>query len=406
MVALAGCAAPADPGPTRYLIFQHFTAAPIPDPGDPNGAHVLIQPNASYDQALADDEAYADRVTSLVGVTPARGRVLGFAMGPLGLDLGDQILVDSIRAGFDAAQAKHVAVAFHLDISHFWKRVADADGRLSDGTGALDVHEWMDFAGTIAAAGQHPGSDDWQPNLLPAMCYACDRVEAMVDHVTSVIGPELAAGAASDLFAGVIIGWEAGSDNPLGYHSLSVKGYDAATPNATLRLAQQQILHDYIERWARNLNGYGIATTKIYTHLTSCTQWDIDNHFCNPSYANGPDAFWEMFNAYSIGGVSVYANVAAEGTAEAAADAAATYGGGAWGMMEGTNVNIFTGDQSTNSYGASDVDFETYLAKIYNHGGVMADIFGFEGTGVTASSTDEAVAAYRKFLTGGTLVEH
>src|SRR5262249_6113596 len=224
-----------------YLVFQHFTGAPIPDPSDPNGAHVLVPANTAYDAILADFESYADRVTSLVGVAPARGRHLGFAIGPLGLDLGAQLIATNIRAGFDAAQAKRVAVGFHLDVSHFWKLVADADGKLSDGTGALDVHEWMDWDGTIAAAGQHPGSDDWQPNLLPAMCYACPRVQAMVDHVTSVIGPEIAAGMARlddpDLFGGVIVGWEAGSDNPLGYHSLTIAGYDASATLATLRRA-------------------------------------------------------------------------------------------------------------------------------------------------------------------------
>jgi hypothetical protein len=241
------------------------------------------------------------------------------------------------------------------------------------------------------------------------MCYACDRVGAMVDHVTAVIGPELAAGMARvagepELFGGVVIGWEAGSDNPLGYHSLSVLGYDATATEATLRHAQQQILHDYLERWAKDL---ALPADKIITHVTTCTQWDFDNHYCSPHNAQGPDALWEMFGDYAIGGTSVYANFAAEGTAAAVADAATTYGGGRWAMMEGANINIFTGDQSTNTYGSSDIDWETYLAKLFGHGAVMADVFGVEGnSGLSVSKTAEAVAAYQKFLTGGTLVEH
>ena len=256
----------------------------------------------------------------------------------------------------------------------------------------------MDWNGTIAAAGQHPGSDDWQPRLLPSMCFECDRVKALVDHVTSVIGPALAAGD-PDLLGAVIIGWEAGSNNPLGYHSLTLDGFGASDSAATLRHAQQQILHDYLERWARDLNvTYGIAKTKLYTHITNCTQWDIDQHTCDPAKANGPDAFWEMFNDYSIGGISGYANSAAEDLLGATAAAA---GGQPWGMMEGTNIDILHGTP----YRPSDISYETYLAKIFNHGATMADIFGVEGGGVDASTTDEAIAAYRKFLTGGDLKE-
>ncbi len=411
-----------DAGEARadYLVFQHFSGSGMTDPSDPDGGSIFVQPNQSYPDMVTEDETYADYVTTLVGVDPAspvsvdgHERRLGFSMGPLALDLGEQRIAQSIAAGFEAAASKNVAVVFHLDTSHFWKLVTDGDGRLSDGRGSLDVREWLDWDGTVAAAGQHPGSDAWQPNLLPQMCYECDRVKAMVDRYTAAIGMALQAGmerlaSRPDLFGGIIVGWEAGSDNPLGYHSLTVKGYDASTPIATLRQAQQQILHDYLERWARPLNTtYGVPATKIYTHVSICTQWDIDNGHCNPDNANGPDAFWEMFNDYSTGGVSIYANDKAEGMFDDIEQAANDYGGGAWGMMEGTNMSILTYDATTNTYGPSDIDFETYLANIFNRGAAMADIFGVEESNVfngDPSTTSEAVAAYRKFLTGGTLV--
>jgi hypothetical protein len=96
-----------------------------------------------------------------------------------------------------------------------------------------------------------------------------------------------------------------------------------------------------------------------------------------------------------------------EGMFESVAAAATSYGAGTWAMMEGTNVNIFVMDAVTQMYASSSISFETYLGKIYNHGGVMANLFGVEASNAGSSPTmsAEAVAAYRKFLTGESLVE-
>jgi hypothetical protein len=379
----------------QYLIFQDFTGAN-------DGSGVLRQPMAPPELRVAL-AAYVDRIdarlktSTLVG---AEGRYYGFAIGPLSLDQPDQELRDTIQTAFDVAIEKNVAVVLHFDVTHFWRNARNADGTLlSASTGALDNREWKDWSGTIA------DKDGWdsEPNILPPMCFECDQVKAMVDRVAAtVIAPAVTAGLARldatgkrDLFAGIIVGWEA-NPPPLGYHALSIKGDSSATAVADLVHDYQQVTHDYLARWVKNLSEHGVPTVRIYNHTANLTQFQIDHNPSAGLASAGPDSFWEAFGDHANGGFSVYDGSTQQGTFETIWAEAAKHAG-TWAMAEGTNLN-------------PTVPWEKYLGKVFNHGGTVADLFGgFLGPGSgpfgTATESDEAVAAYRKFLDGNTLIE-
>ena len=74
-------------------------------------------------------------------------------------------------------------------------------------------------------------------------------------------------------------------------------------------------------------------------------------------------------------------------------------------MAEGTNSVL-----GPNGPGRSPLSWETYLARSFNHGAKLVNIFGgFQGPGAgefgRATESDQALTAYRKFLRGDPLVE-
>lgn len=402
----------------RYLLFQSFFGA--------NGSTGETTAPAAWDQAQLKTKLsdYVDQIQEKIrphALAQVANRQYGFSIGPLTLEQSDQDLKDSLQTAFAVALERKVAVAFHFDVTHFWKFARNADGTLlSDSRGAQDNREWKDWSGTIA------DKDPWdnEPGLLPSMCFECAQVKALVDHAAAaVIAPAIQAGlqrlraaGQEDLFAGVIVGWEAGSMNTIGYHALTLKGYNAATSLADLNKAQQQVLHDYLLRWTKTLAINGVPREKLYTHTSNFSQGAVDHNFepvkqhlgaqnfddwlLNFS-ANGPDSFWESFNDHASGGFSVYADPCEHGTFQAIWEEAARHGG-SWAMAEGTNV-VIDGRPSA-------IRWETYLARIFNHGGTLACIFGgFLGPGSggygKATESDEAAAAYRNFLAGKTLQE-
>ena len=78
-----------------------------------------------------------------------------------------------------------------------------------------------------------------------------------------------------------------------------------------------------------------------------------------------------------------------------------------WASCEGTNLQLGSGP------GQSGMNMETYLAKMFNHGGTLVNIFSW-GIGGEANKNmsfrvvtegEEALRAYRKFLKGEPLIE-
>ena len=78
-----------------------------------------------------------------------------------------------------------------------------------------------------------------------------------------------------------------------------------------------------------------------------------------------------------------------------------------WASCEGTNLQLGSGP------GQSGMTMETYLAKMFNHGATLVNIFSW-GIGGEANKNmsfrvvtegEEALRAYRKFLKGDPLIE-
>jgi hypothetical protein len=78
-----------------------------------------------------------------------------------------------------------------------------------------------------------------------------------------------------------------------------------------------------------------------------------------------------------------------------------------WASCEGTNMQPLSGP------GQTGMGMETYLAKMFNHGATLTNIFSW-GVGGDAMKTmgfrvvtegEEALQAYRKFLKGDPLIE-
>ncbi len=85
--------------------------------------------------------------------------------------------------------------------------------------------------------------------------------------------------------------------------------------------------------------------------------------------------------------------------------AVGSHGNPHWASAEGTNVDIHT-----LPFRIPDEGMEDYLARMFNHGATVTNVFGFdvgdkENLFRRATESDEAVAAYRKFLRGARLNE-
>jgi hypothetical protein len=397
--SLTGSAA--EPSAPQYLLFQIFLGGPEPRSG-------IFHKNRSKDDILrmARDAANATR--------PERSdpnRILGFAVGPIAMDQGEDDARSVIRDAFDIAWETDMAVALHLDDYMFWGQARMPGGRLL--RGAEGTAEWKDWSET-PAQGLEIG---WLPNVIlaPQMCYESPKVKEFATYWTKdVIGQELKrqfdrlvqAGKAK-LFAGVITGWE--SNLADGYCSLSRLGYSAQNPPADFDHEREQVLQRHIESWAKGVYDAGIPRDLVFTHLGPILKRDYDkliamlprSRIREIPQSTAFRAFWTAFNSYSNPGFSAYAD---DGRYEDIYEAVRAYGRGTWAMAEGTNVIL--GAPPARSFLA----WETYLARSFNHGARIVDLFGgFQGEGAgefgRSTESDEALAAYRKFLRGDHLVE-
>ena len=396
-----GAAESANP---QYLLFQIFSGGPDPRSG-------------TFHRGLTKDELpkIVRRVSETV--RPVRGdpnRILGFAIGPIAMDQGDDDVRSVIREAFEVALANDMAVALHLDDYMFWGQARQANGRLLreiQGTA-----EWRDWSGT-PAGGLEIG---WLPNvrLPPQMCY---ESPAIIDFVTrwtrDIVGREvktqyerLVRAGKSRLFAGVIIGWE--SNLAYGYCSLSHLGYSRERPPADFDRERERILQRHIERWAKGIHDAGIPRDLIFTHIGPISRRDYDKltAMLTPSrireihQSTAFRAFWAAFNSYSRPGFSAYPE---ERRFEDIYDALRSHGGGPWAMAEGTNVVMQA--RAPGAAAQSGLPWEVYLARSFNHGASIVDIFGgFQGETAgfrRSTESEEALAAYRKFLRGERLIE-
>jgi hypothetical protein len=397
-----GTASAAENRTPQYLLFQIFTGNPDPNSG-------------IYKRSRPKEDILGIVTTISATIRPPTSdpdRLLGFSIGPITMDEGAEGAKADIRDAFDIALATDMAVAIHLDDYMFWTNARWPDGRLLRASD--ETTEWKDWSRTPAEG----LSIGWMQNvkLAPQICYESPAAKQFVTYWTrNIIGKEvktqydrLVTAGKTKLFAGVMVGWE--SNLAAGYCSLSYLGYTEQKPPRDFDHERERILQRNVERWAKGVFESGIPAGSIYTHLApiSKQQYRQLSSMLPPSrlreipQSTAFRAHWTAFNAYSRPGFSVYP---ADGLFEDIYQAIDSYGRGPWAMTEGANVVL-----GPNGPGPSPLTWEAYLARNFNHGAKIVNLFGaFQGDRVgefrRATENPEALDAYRKFLQGAQLVE-
>ena len=393
---------------THYLAFQIFTGSA--DPSIPIGSSGMnaLGPMPS-EQAL---NAYVADILSRVG-TVGQGRTrLAVIFGPLAFDQSDAQVRRFIASAFMVALQHNVAVGFHIDDSMFWA------GR-KDLWSNPDNVEWLDWEGSASTGRQL----EWGPRpaeVAPQMCFNSPEIEAEVRHRAGIIGDAIQAGRTrlrqqgrEDLFAGVIAGWETqiGQDfatgRSLGYHALTNRGFRRAHPPADPDAEREAVVQEFIGLWCRSLESRGVPPSRIYAHVAFQSRRLFDqnpaptetysqhNHFASPSIAFG-SSYRPGFSTYPQPGFfeQVYSEMD-------------RHGDPAWASSEGTDLQLGSGP------GQSGMTMETYLAKMFNHGATLVNVFSWGVGGDAHKNMDfrlvtegeDALGVYRKFLRGAPLVE-
>jgi len=387
----------------QYLTFQIFTAGPGMTTED--GKHVFSRlPNPTF----FNDEA--KQLLDAIGERGDERHRLGIMVGPLTLDHTDAQLRTLVQRTFTVASKYKIAVGLHIDDSKFWMNRRDL------WTDHANV-EWLDWSGT-PNTGQYL---DWGGGAWKLAPQACFNSPAMVKEARrlagSVIGPAIAKGLADlrltgdeALFAGVIVGWETqlGRDfdtrRDLGYCALTNLGFTAHSPPADMDGALESVVQNWIETWSSSLADAGVSSDRIYSHIAFVPKFDDAHGSARGSYARSvlytpPQvAFGETHHA----GFSTYPDGA---RFRQIYEALTSHGNPRWASSEGANVDI-----NVWPYAIPEQTMENYLARMFNHGATLTNVFGWD-IGDSAfvfrqgAENPAAIDAYRKFLRGSSLDE-
>ncbi len=390
---------------TKYLAFQMFTGAPDTSvPIGKSGRKPLSPPPSK-----AEMSRFVQKLIDEIGTTGDAETKLGFIIGPLAFDHTDSQLRQMIEDAFEIALEQDIAVGFHIDDSMFWARRTDL---WQDPANV----EWLDWEGTPNTGRRI----DWGPEPIwfpPQMCLNSPAIQEAVRHLANdVIGKAVSEGiealeaqGKSELFAGVIVGWETQigrdfeTDQYLGYCALTHRGFSREQPPQDPDGELQQILQEFIELWAGGIAEAGVNPEKIYSHTAVVSRHTYEsmaerstitysqvNQFAPPTVSYG---------AHYQPGFSTYPQ---PGLMEQLYDELAEHDSPSWASAEGANIQ----PGSLTSGGS----METYLAQMFNHGATLVNIFGW-GIGAeenpfrAAAESADSLAAYRKFLGGDALIE-
>jgi hypothetical protein len=204
-----------------------------------------------------------------------------------------------------------------------------------------------------------------------------------------------------------MIGQDFKTGRYLGYRALLNRGFSRERPPRDMDLEREQVVQEFIELWTKGLADAGVSPQKIYSHTAFLsrrafklgdnkeTTYSQHNHFAPPSVAFGEN-HRPGFSTYPQPGLfdDIYGELDRHKQA-------------GWASCEGTNLQLGSAP------GQSGMNMETYLAKMFNHGGTLVNIFSW-GVGGEAhkdmdfrvvTEGDEALRAYRKFLNGEPLIE-
>jgi len=346
-------------------------------------------------------------------------RLLGFGLPNATYELEGQ-LPSRIRSAFAAAREHDVAVMLHFDFHLAWKNRPDLwnwfdpdkPGYNSNNKDNVEWHGWDGPPNKVRYL-----NHGVLERLPPSMCLTSKRTRAEVTRLVSkVIGPvlrgeiaRLNAEGRQTLFAGVLVGLEPGIDDyskpdpecmkmmkedgvsagPLGYRALLDRGFSADHPPDDFRKALAKIIQETVAFWCEQFVDAGIPAEKLYPHVAAPAPIEV---------MNAP--IWTAFNQYSRPGWTTYAVGVLGQTFKPIYDELEKHGNPAWAGVE-ANAGM----------PGSVVDWETYLAWHYNHGCVLVGV----NTGATGEDLPkrlwdsafgkEAIAVYRKFLSGQPLVE-
>jgi len=391
---------------TKYLAFQIFTWSPDPTIAGFELQGTSLPPKAPLLETIKD-------IKGRIGTVGSDRTRLAFYLGPLGcFDQSDAEISNFIKLGFDLAIQTDVAVGFKIDDSMFWARRKDL------WTNPSNV-EAMDWEGT-SSTGRRLDWGKTPTEAPPQMCFNSRIIEREVGHRSRVLGRAIHLGekrlealGRSELFAGVIAGSETmiGQDfktgKYLGYRALMNRGYSRRRPPTDFDRELENVVQEFVDRWTAGLAEAGVSTRKIYSHTAFVSRhvfhlsdnqpltYSRLNHNAPPSVAFGPN-HQPGFSTYPQPGLfdDIYAELAKHKQT-------------AWASSEGTNLQLGSGP------GQSGMNMETYLAKMFNHGATLVDIFSW-GIGGEANRNmdfrvvtegEETIHAYRKFLAGAPLVE-
>ena len=388
---------------TSYIGFQLFISGST----EPSGTYQALNPFIS----AARMEAFFGAVQSEVGPSPLPNRKAAIIIGPIALDFSNEDITALINQSFDLARRYDIAVGFHIDEGKFWAGRPDLWKN-------PDNIEWVDWNGTPNTSADIP----WvSTKLAPQICFNAPLVKMALHDFMSNIAiaiktnlDQLARSNKEYLYAGTLVGWEPGMytdrDSQLssGYHALHNEGYRANNMPNDIDQERVNIVHEYLEWISEPLAAAGVPVSKTYSHVVFLPRYYYDslallnpefgkksyaeiNHFSLPELALG-NAYSPGFSTYPLNGVltTIHDLINHSG----------------WASSEGTN-SIPDMPPSPTGYG-----MESYLARHYNYGCRLVNIFAFHlrGDPFTDALNDvsegaDAINVYKKFLRGERLIE-
>ncbi len=397
---------------TRYLAFQIFTYGPDPKiPSMGEGSHAIAR---FPDKATLRD--YIEDIKRRIGAIGDRHTRLAVVLGHISFDHSDADVTKFIELGFELALETDVAVGFHIDDSMFWARRKD----LWSDPNNVEASDWEGTPCTGRRLDWQTGPGSKPDAAPPQMCFNSKVILREVQQRAALLGKAIQSGVnrlqalqRPELFAGVIAGSETmiGQDfktgKYLGYRALLNRGFTREHPPADLDLEREKVVQEFIGHWTEGLVGAGVSPQKIYSHTAFFPRrafkiaggqeatYSQHNHFAPPSVA---------FGNHHRPGFSTYPQ---PGRFDDIYEELAKHKQVAWASGEGTNLQLGSGP------GQSGMSMETYLARMFNHGATLVNIFSW-GIGGEANRNmsfrvvtegEESLQAYRKFLKGEPLIE-
>ena len=380
---------------TKYVSFQLMTVPGVAVP-------MAFAANPPSVPTKAQMEDFVHSLVRAIGTTGDARHKLAFAPTHLRFDTTDEEMRRVIHDAFAVARENDVAVVFHLDDSLYWGKRAD----LLSNPDNIETADWKQ----IPSTGRRVDWSRTPSKFAPQMCFNSPAIVAAVKARAALIGAEIKKELAEPgfsgreyLLAGVIAGSETeigrdfDTDRSLGYRALSHRGFSESHPPKDANAERVGVVKEWIELWGNSLQAAGIPSGKVFCHIAFTGQ-GLDKKF-GSKFAPASVAFSSAYRP----GFSTYP----EGDAFKRIFAAvAEHGSPGWISAEGANVS------PTGMPG--EPNMETYLAKMFNHGAVLVNVFswGIGGEAMRnknffrkATESPECLAAYAKFLRGETLVE-